>query len=697
MADKPKRPLPRPQHPAGTVINGKKVGGQYLSDAEIAAANPTPPAQQPAATTTPATQQPTQAVNRAPRRRSLQLGRRAAAFVSGSLFGFGAPITRDISRKIRPLRGGGADYQNISAMEGAPSSMEAERVQASEDRATLSRISETLVRIEGTLISILNALGGSRGAAGGAGPQAPGGGLLPNLGDFLRNLLNRAPSLPGRRGGTSRAAPPAGRQRGNRAVRRARVAARRMRQRTQRAARTAGQRIRSSAGRVGEAARGAGRSVAQAGQTAARTIGQSVVRAAPVLGAAAAGAAAIGIGAASLGVIGAGIYGALTMSPEQREEINRRAAEQAEAGRQALTPGQQAGRGVGQGLRAGYYGDQPADLSLETIMDTLETPAPNETPEQRTSRERMANELSRGNGRPTPEVIQYVRSRIAEAQPQPQPQPVQEPPPREPPPVAGEAPPAAPTAVPTAGETLPAPPPVAGETLPAPPPVAGEAPPPEPARAPPTPPAPPAQEPQRAEPTAQQITPENFDLQRYRQLDREGATIFERRVTQRTNEIINEIVERERPRGTVGRNNLVRQRQGEAREQATREVLAEPAIAERINRVMNPQQATPAERVNTPTATNTPTAPTQAPAQPAANIAPAENAENLARTLSESAPGPTVIPIPIPQGGGQVQQGGGGGSAGGGSGATSARAPSAPPPVHPPRPAEYITPQVSGR
>ena len=144
-----------------------------------------------------------------------------------------------------------------------------------------------------------------------------------------------------------------------------------------------------------------------------RTVGQAFARVTPSLGAAAAPAAAIAAGAASLGIIGTAAYRAATMSPEERQAIQQRAEEQAAAGREALTPGQQSGRGVGQGLRAGYYGDQPADLRLEDILDTLDTPAENETREQRTARERMATELTRGNGRPTPEMIEYVRSRRA--------------------------------------------------------------------------------------------------------------------------------------------------------------------------------------------------------------------------------------------------------------------------------------------
>ena len=159
-------------------------------------------------------------------------------------------------------------------------------------------------------------------------------------------------------------------------------------------------------------------------------VGQAAARVLPSLGAAAAPAAAAVVGAASLGVIGAAAYRAATMSPEERQAIQQRAEEQAAAGRQALTEGQQSGRGVGQGLRAGYYGDQPADLRLEDILDTLDTPAQNETPEQRTSRERMANQLTRGNGRPTPEMIEYVRSRRASSQPATQ---TQAPPPAVPP------------------------------------------------------------------------------------------------------------------------------------------------------------------------------------------------------------------------------------------------------------------------
>lgn len=144
-----------------------------------------------------------------------------------------------------------------------------------------------------------------------------------------------------------------------------------------------------------------------------RTVGQAFTRIAPSLGAAAAPAMAVAAAGASLGIIGTAAYRAATMSPEEREAIRQRAEGQAAAGRQGLTEGQQSGRGVGQGLRAGYYGDQPADLRLEDILDTLDTPAQNETQEQRVARERMASELTRGNGRPTPEMIEYVRSRRA--------------------------------------------------------------------------------------------------------------------------------------------------------------------------------------------------------------------------------------------------------------------------------------------
>lgn len=147
--------------------------------------------------------------------------------------------------------------------------------------------------------------------------------------------------------------------------------------------------------------------------SAMRTVGQTFTRIAPSLGAAAAPALAAAAAGASLGIIGTAAYRAATMSPEERESIRQRAEGQAAAGRQGLTEGQQSGRGVGQGLRAGYYGDQPADLRLEDILDTLDKPAQNETPEQRTARERMVNELTRGNGRPTPEMIEYVRGRRA--------------------------------------------------------------------------------------------------------------------------------------------------------------------------------------------------------------------------------------------------------------------------------------------
>lgn len=157
--------------------------------------------------------------------------------------------------------------------------------------------------------------------------------------------------------------------------------------------------------------------------------GRGRIRIPPSIGAAAAPVTAAVIGGASLGIIGAAVYRALTMDPAERDAIRQRAEEQAAVSREALTPGQQSGRGIGQGLRSGYYGNQPTDLRLEDILDVLDTPAENETPEQRNIREGMTNQLTRGNGRPTPEIIEYVRARRARTSTSPAATPAQPAPP----------------------------------------------------------------------------------------------------------------------------------------------------------------------------------------------------------------------------------------------------------------------------
>jgi hypothetical protein len=82
----------------------------------------------------------------------------------------------------------------------------------------------------------------------------------------------------------------------------------------------------------------------------------------------------------------------------------------------------------------------------------------------------------------------------------------------------------------------------------------------------------------------------------------------------------------------------------------------------------------------------------------ATDIVPPENAQVVTQTLSNSAPGPTVIPVPVVQGGGSAPAGAMApppNTGGGGSGGAAGRGQTPRQPVFPARPAEYVTPQMS--
>ncbi len=694
----------------------------------------------PRSQTAPA-QTTTRTANRSAPRRSMQLGRRAARALSGVLFGFNAPVTQRIARGIRGGRSNEAQYQNASAMDVLPPSMEAERVQETQNRATLGVISETLLRIENTVNGIAAGMGAGR-ASGGNEQASGGGGLLGMLGGLLGGLGAGA-GLAGIGAVVRRLVGSVARAIFTRIpiigplILVALNIEGAMEEYERNGLGSAITELISGIGSdltFGLVSRERIREIIENGVGQLREWWNSATEALSNL------VSSIGDSLRGFfGWVNESLQSAYDNFQRRRAELEGRSIEgqqEAEQNRAAMTPGQRAGRGVGTSYvqmmrnRPGYLSED----QVEDVQNTLANAPPDETPEQRTQRESLRREFE-GQGQLTPAIAEYMDARRTAAAAQAQTQaPVAASMQEElnfiPTPAVNNTPvPATSESTNTPAENTPqrAPSAYTNESTNESPSAvsAGE-----------TPTASPNQVPPQRVPAGQEaqqpIAPENFNVERYRQLDRQGATIFERRVTQRTNEIVNEIVEREQPRGQVARRNLINQSQAQAREQATREVLSEPAIVERISRAipdvqrvtvptpqppaaqrantsgvmpgMAPTQSIPStQSTNDNVPSNTvPASEPNAPQQqmqsaPTANLAPAENAENLARTLSESAPGPTVIPIPVPQGGGQVQQGGGGGSAGGGGGATSARAPSAPPPVHPPRPAEYITPQVSGR
>lgn len=126
------------------------------------------------------------------------------------------------------------------------------------------------------------------------------------------------------------------------------------------------------------------------------------------------------IGGGALAVIGSAIVRALQMSPEERAAAQMRAEQQAAEGvqRTEATPAGNPGQAAARGIARSYDIDTP---SYRDIQDLLETPRQGETPEERARRESL-DRIQRGLERNAPGgnvqlgagVAEYIAERRAQ-------------------------------------------------------------------------------------------------------------------------------------------------------------------------------------------------------------------------------------------------------------------------------------------